>query len=128
MKVNGFTLMELLATIILIGILGTISFGVILNSLDGTKSNLDEFEKELLTSTAKWYFDDNVDTSTAIDGTVYNICIQQNLVDDGYLDEFKDDQGNDYTGIVKLTTVVDGTGTIKDITSSISEGTESGCY
>lgn len=128
MKNNGFTLIELLITIALIGILGVISVGVITNSLDSAKGDLDEYQKETLISTAKLYFDDNVNTSEATDGKKYNICIQENLVADNYLEEYKDSDGGLLYGIIILTTEVDANETIAKVTSSISLGSESDCY
>ncbi len=125
MKKNGFTLVELLITIALIAILGVISVGVIINSLSGAKSDLDEFQKETLISTAKLYFDDNANTSGVTNGTKYNICIQENLVADNYLDESDD---NLLHGIITLTTEVDSNGTITKVESSISIGDEENCF
>jgi len=128
MKNKGFTLVELLITIALIGILGVISVGIIINSVDGTKNNIDEYQKELLKGTAKLYFDDNVDTSDAENGATYNICIQENLVNEGYLEEYTDADGNLLYGMITLTAQVDSYGTITKVTSSVVEGSESNCY
>ena len=86
MKNSGFTLVELLATIAIISILGVISVGVIMNSVGSAKNDLDKYQEEMLISTAELYFDDNV-SDFELDQE-YNICIQENLVFDGYLDEY----------------------------------------
>lgn len=126
MKKNGFTLVELLITIAIIAILGVISVSSIINSLGGAKNDLDEYQKDILINTAKLYFDDNVDTSDAVDGKTYNICIQGSLVANNYLEDYKDDSDNDIYGVIVLTTKVSD-GIITKIESDISIGFETDC-
>ncbi|MBE6153590.1 MAG: type II secretion system protein [Firmicutes bacterium] len=124
MKNSGFTLVELLATIAIISILGVISVGVIMNSVGSAKNDLDKYQEEMLISTAELYFDDNV-SDFELDQE-YNICIQENLVFDGYLDEYVDSNGAPYNGIIKI--IPKEVNNVIKLTSSISMGTESNCY
>ena len=61
---------------------------------------MNDFQKEILKSTAKSYFDDNINTTSI--GNTYIVFIQKDLVDNGYLEEFNDSQGNPLYGKITL--------------------------
>ena len=116
MKKNGFTLVELLITIALIAILGVISVGVIINSLGDAKNDLNEYQLEILKSTAELYFNDNVDTSEV--GTEYIVYIQKDLVSNNYLNEFENNAFYDTEtiyGKIILKITKDNNGIIKKV-------------
>lgn len=124
---KGFTLVELIATIAVIGLLLVISTGAIINSIGGAKSNITDAKKELLFSTAELYFDDNVNLSTVV--TNYTICIQKDLVENGYFEEFRGENGNIINGKVNLLIKWDSSNeTIEYVkATSVAEGAENNC-
>lgn len=122
---KGFTLIELIATIAVIGLLLVISTGAIINGIGGAKSNITDAQKELLFSTAELYFNDNFNSHYRVDE--YKVCIQNYLVRKGYITEYKDSSGNIINGTVNLSIEWDDD-TIKKVkATSITEGDENIC-
>ncbi len=112
-KINGFTLVELLAVIAVLSIISVVAGGIIVNSLGNAKGDIDKTQETMLINTAKMYYQNNLDYRYGYydennkifvteELTKYNICIQKNLVEEGYLDEFKDDKSNDIYGYIKV--------------------------
>ena len=100
MRRNGFTLVELLSVIVIIGILGAISVGIIINTVSNTKNDIDEAQKEILGSSAKLYFNENVDLFS-VENT-YTVYIQNDLVKNNYIEEFLDSNDNRLYGTIEL--------------------------
>ena len=55
MKKNAFTLVELLAVLVIIGILSAISIAIYTNSISESKNSLSEFQKKQLIDSARTY-------------------------------------------------------------------------
>ena len=55
MKKNAFTLVELLAVLVIIGILSAISIAIYSNSIASSKESLSEFQKKQLVEAARTY-------------------------------------------------------------------------
>ena len=60
MNKKGFTLVELLGVIVVIGIIGSISAVFIINSLSGSKNDLEAIQKDNVISMTKSYFKENL--------------------------------------------------------------------
>ncbi len=61
MKKNGFTLIEILATIIILATISLIAFPAVLNLLNSSNSKMDKAMQDLMISAASQYVDDHVD-------------------------------------------------------------------
>ncbi len=55
MKKNGFTLVELLAVLVIIGIISAISISIYTNSISESKKSLSDFQKKQLIESARTY-------------------------------------------------------------------------
>lgn len=90
MKQNGFTLVELLSVIILLGIIAVISTTVIFKYLDESKDDLSDVEKQSIIAAAKNWATDNIELLPSIESSdVYKIKVID-LVNEGYLKEISD--------------------------------------
>lgn len=136
MKKNAFTLVELLATIMLLGVLMAIGTGIVINSLGSAKTDIDEVQKKMILSTAESYFNENVNITSA---TEYYICVRNDLINEGYMSEFKNQDGQYGYGKVKINVTFDSNGIVKTISSEMgeygyaddknsAESSESDCY
>ena len=84
MKKHGFTLIELIAVVIILGLIAVVSFPILINQIKGTEIKIDSETKKILFSAAETYINDNLD-NYKYDGTY---CIQiSGLIDDQYLSE-----------------------------------------
>ena len=95
MKKNGFTLMELLGVILILGILALIAFPPILKIIKESKNEIKEGTKNIIIDAAKDYYEDNINNYELIEGMTYCIDISE-LTDNGYLNKkIKDENLND---------------------------------
>lgn len=105
MKNKGFTLMELLGVIIILGILALVTFPPVLNQIKKAKQELENSTRILIIEAAKDYYEDHVDDYVKTNGNTY--CISVNaLVENNYLNKkIKDENFNDIdtTKKVRLT-------------------------
>lgn len=104
MKNKGFTLLELLGVVIILGVLSMITFPIILNQIKNAKQGIKESTKTLIIDAAKDYYEDNINNYDKIEGMTY--CIDINtLTDNDYLNKnLKDENLNniDISKKVKL--------------------------
>ena len=85
MNKKGFTLVEILAVIVLIVVISLLVFPSILNSIKSSQDEIDEATKLLLINAAKLYVDDNSDNYKE---DLHTYCIPvSNLIDLGYLSD-----------------------------------------
>ena len=92
MKNKGFTLVELLATIAILGILLTIGFMVVNNITDNTKISYYKSEENTLAIAGNEYFNDNRDDKPIDD---YNFVDLKTLQEHEYLEELKTYDGKE---------------------------------
>lgn len=86
MKENGFTLIEILAVIIILGVVGLIVMPVVTNSLKESKDDLYEVQISNIREASKTWAADNIYTlPTEINGSV--IVTLDTLQTEGYIDE-----------------------------------------
>lgn len=81
---KGFTLVELLGVIIVLGIIGLLAFPPIINLIRTERNNVSEATLKLIYSAAEKYMDENRDTYPIKEDTEYCISLQK-LVDAGEL-------------------------------------------
>ena len=79
---KGFTLVEVLAVIVITGLIFLIAFPTMLNSIKKSQDKIDDNTFELLKNASKEYSSDNIDNIED------NYCIDVNtLISGGYIDE-----------------------------------------
>lgn len=104
MKNKGFTLLELLGVVIILGVLSMITFPIILNQIKNAKQGIKESTKTLIIDAAKDYYEDNINNYDQLEGMTYCIDIKT-LTDENYLNKkIKDENLNniDISKKVKL--------------------------
>lgn len=95
MNKKGFTLTELIGTVIILGLIALIAFPPLLKQIQGTKSKIDEATEKLIIAGASNYVDENKNDFPKINGNVYCITIQT-LVDDNKVSkDLMDSEGNE---------------------------------
>lgn len=80
-KEEGFTLVELLAVLVILGIIVAIAIPSIGSIIENAETNASDAETELVIDSARLYFVEN-------DGSEVEV---QTLIDDGYLENLSDD-------------------------------------
>ena len=83
---KGFTLIEMIAVLVILLLLFGISFTAISNILNNTNKKIDEATRELITSAVNDYLDDNGNILGIKDGNTYCFKVGD-LVNAGYLND-----------------------------------------
>lgn len=93
MKNKGFTLVELLAVIIILGLISLVAVPAVSHLLKENKENAYESKKDMLLSQAKMYTKENrnylYDSDKTYNGYVCNNITVQELINTGYINESK---------------------------------------
>ena len=89
-KEEGFTLVELLAVIVILGIIVAIAIPAIGNVIEKTRTNADEAEVEMIVDAARLYY------TIEKDGVISEVSTET-LIDEGYLEERSDGDAQDGT-------------------------------
>lgn len=89
---KGFTLMELLGVVTILGILALVLFPLLFRQINNARSGISEANKLLVIDAAKDYVEDNINNYKKIQGISY--CIDFSSLDK-YLLDLKDDSLND---------------------------------
>lgn len=84
MNKKGFTLVELLAVIILLFLIITFALPQITNSVNNNRKKTDEITLEMIKSAAKLYVSDNESEFPKVDGNVYYVELKD-LIEHDYL-------------------------------------------
>lgn len=102
MKNKAFTLIELLGTIIILGVLVLVAFPPLLNQIRKTKSEISDATEKLIIDASKDYVQNNENNYETIEGITYCINIST-LTEQNYLNEkIKDKNLNDIDTTKKI--------------------------
>lgn len=86
MNKKGFTLIELMGVIVILGVLGLIVFPAVLNQMKKTDTNLSEANRKIIYSAADDYINDHKDAFEAKIKNDEDIVLSiSQLVSEGYL-------------------------------------------
>ena len=102
----GFSLVELIATIIILGLIVIIAFPNILNIVRTNKNELSNQTKELIYNATKLYINDNIDDFPTVAGNDYCVKIKT-LVDNDLLTSSISEQLENYTTESYVKVIVD---------------------
>lgn len=83
---KGFTLVELLGTIVILGIIAVIAFPAIINQITNARGDINDSGNLLIFDAAENYFLDYADLTNASGQKYYCVTLEQ-LVDEGLLNE-----------------------------------------
>ncbi len=84
MNKKGFTLVELIGVVVILGLIALVAFPALLNQIDSSKKQVSDSQKALIISAAKNYVDEN--KNDYADKTEFEISAD-NLIKKGYLSE-----------------------------------------
>lgn len=122
MKNKGFTLMELLGVVIILGILTLITFPNIMNQIRKTQTGINNATESLIIDAAKDYYKDNINNYEKTEGITYCINIQE-LTNNGYLNQkLKDKDLNDIDNTKKVKLMYNNNNYNYEITDSCTYG------
>ena len=104
MNKKGFTLVELISVIVILGVIALIVFPNVLSTITKGKNNISNDNKKLIITGAKNYVADHLNDFKSVDGKVYCISVAT-LYNNGYVNTVigldVDDDVNSITGVVK---------------------------
>lgn len=86
MKRNGFTLVEVLAVIIILGIIGVIIMPAVTGSINDSKDELYDMQVSNIVEAGKTWSADNLNSLPTTVGDVKKVSLKE-LQEDGYIDE-----------------------------------------
>lgn len=81
MKKQGFTLVELLGVIVILGIIALISLPPILNQLNSSKKTINESTLKLIYSAGSLYLDERQNDYIRTPGNVFCVTLRELVVD-----------------------------------------------
>lgn len=84
MNKKGFTLIELIGVVVILGLIALIAFPALLNQINDSKSLVSESQKQIIISSAKTYVDEN--KNEYADKSSFEISVND-LISGGYLDK-----------------------------------------
>ena len=94
-KNNGFTLIELVATVIILAAIALVTFPILLNTIKNSEGQIDDVTKKLVINAAKLYIDNNLNDYPPTEGNTYCIpvdnLIQSKHLEKGVIDTVKID-------------------------------------
>ena len=84
MNKKAFTLIELLGSIVILGLIALVAFPAILNFLSSSQNNIDEAKKSVIIGAAKEYVNDNIN-SYKKESTLNKNIQTSTLISEGYI-------------------------------------------
>ena len=105
MNNKGLTLMELLATLLVLAIIATIVFTNVTGIIKNKRNESNEYQENIIKEAAESYVADSINDAEEVCGKSISIS---NLIQDGYLD----DEYKKYDYSVKVTCTDKGTNQI----------------
>ena len=116
MKLNkkGFTLVELLAVVVLLLSISAIAISSISAAIERNKNKQNETKKEMLKSLAVTYYKEHKNSYQSNGIINFDVLKDAFNLDD---DDFLDANGNDFGGCIQVTENTNGKVTAKHITS-----------
>ena len=99
---KGYTLVELLGVMIILGLILLVSFPIIINQIKKSNEAISESTKLLIYNSADLYINDRADEYLNKPGKIYNISIND-LINEGLLSGNLKDLDKDYCVIIEVT-------------------------
>lgn len=105
MKNKGFTLIELIGSIVILSVIALVAFPAILGLLTSSQEKIDESKKQFVQRAAKEYVEDNINNYPRKTTEPSKNIKVKDLIEQGYIKEKTIDQVKDstiYNGCVKV--------------------------